>query len=201
MAFQFDDETIKATKAEVKRHNKGDMIMTEGDTSQYFFYLKEGELDVFNFTEEGKEFLQHKVQPGNFFGEPAVLLQQPFPGNVEVYSEKAEIVRIKREDFIQFALLHPQKFLEFTCSVAQKSLRKSLSLKNIVFLNPEERVFQQILDYKKEKGKSKDEKIFIHLTRKELSNMTGLRIETIIRTVKKMEKEGKLEIISGKIFI
>ncbi len=201
MTFYFDDETIKATKAEVKKHNKGDVIMTEGDTSQIFFYLKQGELDVFNFTEEGKEFLQHKVQPGSFFGEPAVLLQQPFPGNVEVSSDKAEIIRIKRDDFIQFMLQNPQKLLDFTSSVAQKSLRKSLSLKNIVFLNPEERVIQQIKEYKKEQGITNDEKIFIHLTRKELSNMTGLRIETIIRTVKKMEKEGKLEIISGKILI
>jgi hypothetical protein len=30
--------------------------------------------------------------------------------------------------------------------------------------------------------------------------MTGLRIETVIRAVKKMEKEGKLEIVNGKIF-
>ena len=41
----------------------------------------------------------------------------------------------------------------------------------------------------------------IKLTRKEISHSTGLRIETVIRTIKKMEKEGKLEIINGKIFI
>jgi CRP-like cAMP-binding protein len=40
----------------------------------------------------------------------------------------------------------------------------------------------------------------IELTRKELSNMTGLRIETIIRTIKKMEKDGKLKIVNGKVF-
>ena len=30
--------------------------------------------------------------------------------------------------------------------------------------------------------------------------MTGLRIETVIRAVKKMEKEQKLEIVGGKIY-
>lgn len=200
MAFILDDEIVNLTKAEVKRYCKGDIIANEGDVSQYFYYLKSGELSVFNFTEEGKEFLQHKVKEGNFFAEPAVLLQKPFPGNVEVSSDKAEIVKIKRESLIDYMHQHPEKMFEFTISVAEKSIRKSLSLRNIVFLNPEDRIIHQLRDYKREHGKG-DEKTLINLTRKEISHMTGLRIETIIRTVKKMEKDGKLEIINGKIFV
>jgi CRP-like cAMP-binding protein len=37
-------------------------------------------------------------------------------------------------------------------------------------------------------------------TRKEMSIMTGLRIETIIRTIKKMEKETKVSIKNGKVY-
>ena len=68
----------------------------------FFYYLIEGELSVYNFTPEGKEFLQHKVKEKHFFGEPAVLLKKPFPGNVEVTSEFAEILKIKRENFLQY---------------------------------------------------------------------------------------------------
>ena len=200
MPFTLGDEIINLTKAEVKKYYKGDIVVNEGDLSSFFHYLKSGELSVFNFTEEGKEFLQHKVMPSNFFGEPAVLLEKPFPGNVEVSSERAEIVKIKRENLIEFMLQNPQKMYEFTVSVAEKSIRKSLSLRNIVFLNPEDRIIHQLRDYKREQG-SPDEKMVINLTRKEISHMTGLRIETIIRTVKKMEKDGKLEIINGKIYV
>ena len=200
MPFNLDDEMIKNTHAEIKKFQKGDILVNEGEHSSFFYYLKSGELLVFNFTEEGKEFLQHKVSEGNFFGEPAVLLEKPFPGNVEVATEKAEIVKIKRDNLINYCLKNPEKLFELTVSIAEKSIRKSLSLKNIVFLNPEDRIFHQLMDYKREYGKT-NEKTVINLTRKELSHMTGLRIETIIRTVKKMEKDGKLEIISGKIFI
>ena len=54
----------------------------------------------------------------------------------------------------------------------------------------------QFNDYKE----GAEQKMVIELTRKELSNMTGLRIETIIRTIKKMEKDGKLKIVNGKVF-
>ena len=196
MFLDITENFIKETNAEIKKHEKNSLIINEGSTSLYFYYLLEGELSVYNLTPEGKEFLQHKVRENNFFGEPAVLLEKPFPGTVEVTSEFAKILRIKRENFLQYLKNNPDWSLEFTKSIAEKSIIKSNSLKNIVFLNPEDRIIKQLNDYKE----GKDEKIIIELTRKELSNMTGLRIETIIRTIKKMEKEGKLQIINGKVF-
>lgn len=140
--------------------------------------------------------MQHKVKEKHFFGEPAVLLEKPFPGNVDVTSEFAEILKTKRKNFLQYLKNNPDWCLEFTKSIAEKSIIKSNSLKNIVFLNPEDRIIKQLNDYKE----GKERKIVIELTRKELSNMTGLRIETIIRTIKKMEKDGKLKIVNGKVF-
>jgi CRP-like cAMP-binding protein len=196
MFLDITENFIKETNAEIKKHEKNSLIINEGSTSLYFYYLLEGELSVYNLTPEGKEFLQHKVRENNFFGEPAVLLEKPFPGTVEVTSEFAKILRIKRENFLQYLKNNPDWSLEFTKSIAEKSIIKSNSLKNIVFLNPEDRIIKQLNDYKE----GKDEKIIIELTRKELSNMTGLRIETIIRTIKKMEKDGKLQIVNGKVF-
>ena len=195
MIFEINPQFILDTQADIKKYSKGCIIAKEGSKSLYFYYLINGELSVYNFTPEGKEFLQHKVKEKNFFGEPAVLLEKPFPGNVEVTSEFAEILKIKRENFLQYLKNNPDWCLEFTKSIAEKSIIKSNSLKNIVFLNPEDRIIKQFNDYKE----GTEQKMVIDLTRKELSNMTGLRIETIIRTIKKMEKEGKLEIKNGKV--
>ena len=196
MNFEINDQFIFDTQAEIKKYSKGCIIANEGSKSLYFYYLINGELSVYNFTPEGKEFLQHKVKEKNFFGEPAVLLEKPFPGNVEVTSDFAEILKIKRENFLQYLKNNPDWCLEFTKSIAEKSIIKSNSLKNIVFLNPEDRIIKQFNDYKE----GAEQKMVIELTRKELSNMTGLRIETIIRTIKKMEKDGKLKIVNGKVF-
>lgn len=196
MNFEINNQFIFDTQAEIICYHKNNIIINEGSKSLYFYYLIEGELSVYNFTPEGKEFLQHKVKEKNFFGEPAVLLEKPFPGNVEVTSEFAEILKIKRENFLQYLKNNSTWCLEFTKSIAEKSIIKSNSLKNIVFLNPEDRIIKQFNDYKE----GVEQKMVIDLTRKELSNMTGLRIETIIRTIKKMEKEGKLVIKSGKVF-
>ncbi len=195
MNFEINDQFIFDTRAKIKKYSKGSLIANEGNKSLNFYYLIEGELSVYNITPEGKEFLQHKVKEKNFFGEAAVLIEKPFPGNIEVTSEFAEILKIKRENLLNYLINNPDWCLEFTKSIAEKAISKSNSLKNIVFLNPEDRIIKQFNDYKE----GTEQKMVIDLTRKELSNMTGLRIETIIRTIKKMEKEGKLEIKNGKV--
>ncbi|WP_052252057.1 Crp/Fnr family transcriptional regulator [Kaistella solincola] len=198
MKFLLEDDLLKQTKAEFKKYYKGDIIFSEGECSQFFHYLKEGELSVSNLTEKGKELLQHKVKEGHFFAEPAVLLGVGFPGNVEVCTDKAEIIKIPRDNLIKYLKENPEILFEFTLSVANKSIKKSQLLKQIVLCNPEDRITLQLQDFKREMGKP-DEKVLIQLTRKDLAHMTGLRIETVIRTIKKMEKEEKLEIVNGKI--
>ncbi|MFN3019578.1 helix-turn-helix domain-containing protein [Chryseobacterium sp. TY3] len=38
------------------------------------------------------------------------------------------------------------------------------------------------------------------MTRKQMAAITGLRIETVIRTIKKMESDHVLKLINSKIF-
>ncbi|QCX53859.1 Crp/Fnr family transcriptional regulator [Elizabethkingia sp. JS20170427COW] len=198
MTFEINETFLEQTQAEVKVFKEGEIIIEEGAKSPYFFYLLKGELSVYNSTAEGKVFLQNRITRNNFFGEPAVLLNKPFPGYVGVISEKAEVLRIERNRFLTFLMETPQWLMNFAKSVASKSLKKSNLLKSIVFYSPEDRIIQHFEEYKRNLGVS--EKTLIDLTRKELSTMTGLRIETIIRNIKKLEKDGKLEIIHGKVY-
>jgi CRP/FNR family transcriptional regulator, cyclic AMP receptor protein len=39
----------------------------------------------------------------------------------------------------------------------------------------------------------------VPFTRQQLADMSGLRVETVIRTIKKMEGDGKLKIVGRKI--
>lgn len=41
----------------------------------------------------------------------------------------------------------------------------------------------------------------IPFTRQEIANMIGIRVETVIKYVKVLEKSGELRILKGKIFI
>jgi len=191
-----EDDFVAETEASYATCRKGEVLIEEGAKSSHFFYLLKGEVSVYNLTETGKVFLHHRVKEKNFFGEPAVFLDIPFPGYINVLSKKAEILLIKRIHLIEYLKNHPDWAIEFIKSMAEKSWKKSELLNDIVFLSPEERIVRLFDKYKKNSLES----IKIPLTRSEVSKMTGLRIETVIRTIRRMDKEGKLTIVKGKVF-
>jgi len=53
---------------------------------------------------------------------------------------------------------------------------------------------------KKEKGVPANEMYEVSLTRQQIADFTGLRVETVIRSVKTLEKEGSLKLIGHKVY-
>jgi len=65
--------------------------------------------------------------------------------------------------------------------------------------SPEHQIIS-LLNYLK-KNANTNEKYEVQLTRQQLADLTGLRVETVIRTIKTLAKKQKLEIINRKVFI
>lgn len=73
-------------------------------------------------------------------------------------------------------------------------------LSEISSYEPEHRLITLLKYYKTKNTKpGLPNKIIIPYTRQQLADMSGLRVETVIRTVKKMEREGKIALEGHKI--
>ena len=65
---------------------------------------------------------------------------------------------------------------------------------------PEHRILK-LIDYLKSQDKiSLDTKYRVELTRQQIADLTGLRVETVIRAVKSLERKKELQIEDRKIF-
>jgi len=77
---------------------------------------------------------------------------------------------------------------------------KYVMLYNLSFQNPILKL-KQLMDYLKSYYEDKSSYSFrIPLTRQQLASLTGLRVETVIRAIKNMEKDKIVKIERGKIF-
>ncbi len=81
-------------------------------------------------------------------------------------------------------------------------------LSEISFYDPEHRIMSLLKYLKEDSTKSAVTKngmvrgnhtYVVPFTRQQLADMSGLRVETVIRTVKKMEGDGKLQLVGRKI--
>jgi CRP-like cAMP-binding protein len=84
--------------------------------------------------------------------------------------------------------------------LCQRLRYKSMVLAEISSYEPEHRLITLLKYYKsKITPPGSPDKIIVPYTRQQLADMSGLRVETVIRTVKKMQHEGKLALEGHKI--
>jgi CRP-like cAMP-binding protein len=188
-------------KARLVRTQKGQVLFEEGDPATDFFQVESGQVKMYIINPDGQEFTQGIFHPGESFGEPALLGGFPYPSSAQV-TENGKIWRLPKPEFTELLKKNFDVHLKLDQVLCKRLQYKSMILTEVSSYDPEHRL-DTILKYFKSRIRKKDgeEKLVIPFTRQQLADMTGLRVETVIRAVKKMEKDGKLKLSGHKITI
>ena len=153
---------------------------------------------MFNLTEDGKEFVQGIFSDGKSFGEPPIFGNFSYPATAQS-TMASKILILGKAQFYQLLKDHPESHMKLTQILCERLHYKSMIMKEVSVYPPEHRVFT-LLSYLK--GESNTTGIYeVKLTRLQISELTGLRVETVIRAIKKLENDQKLKIINRKIQI
>lgn len=154
---------------------------------------------MFIVSPDGQEFIQGIFAAGESFGEPALLGKFPYPGSAKAI-EPSRVWKLSGDYFLQMLRENFDLHLKLTQVLSQRLRYKSTVLSEISSHDPDHRIYT-LLKYYKAKNTQPGENLRIRIpyTRQQIADMSGLRVETVIRTVKKMEKEGKLALEGHKI--
>jgi len=198
--FMIDETLLLEFGAHSLLLKKGEMLFEEGDTAKYFYQIHSGEIKMNNFNDEGKEFIQSIFTKGNCFGEPPLFIEKPYPANAVAIVD-SEIFAIAKEAFFKLLFSNPEAHLSMTENLAQRLYFKSVMASEISSQEPEHRILK-LIDYFKESisNLKPHEKYKVDLTRQQIADLTGLRVETVIRSIKSLEKKGLLIIEDRKVY-
>lgn len=186
--------------AQLKSYEIGDFIFREQTKSYYYFQIVTGKVKLNNVSEDGKEFIQNIFQENQSFGEAELFIDEVYPSNAMTL-EKTEVLQLPKNDFFRLLQENPQYNKVISENISRRLYYKMLMSQQIFSQHPAARI-TALMDYFKHIHSLKTilDPYLIPLTRQQIANLTGLRVETVIRTVKKMEKEGVLKIINRQIF-
>lgn len=190
------EKVLKTYHAQQIRLPKQATLWQEGDRALYYYQIISGEVKVSNFSTEGKEFVQGMFQKGQSFGEPPLFGKFPYPATA-IASTDSVLWRLPLSDVKRLLLEHPQIHMLLTKMLSTRLQYKAMMMKELSIYEPEHRVLSIIDYFGNKENKAEFE---VPFTRQELANMTGLRVETVIRTVKALEQKGALSIINRKVF-
>ena len=195
-----DLKILLGAYATSKKYSKNEIIFEEGSVPRFFYMVLSGRVEMFYLSDEGKEFTQGTFNKNESFGEPPLLLNLRYPASARA-KEQSEILRIGKEKFLE--LLESSSSLkdEILLLMARRIYSKALGLNSLSTCEPEKRIMLILKKYKFDHDIDPAQPIIFPGTRQDLANLTGLRIETVIRTLSKMKEKGTLRFSNKKILL
>jgi CRP-like cAMP-binding protein len=194
------NETLLLEFGARKLHiKKGEIIFNEGDTPKYYYQIQEGEVKMNNFNDEGKEFIQGLFSVGRCFGEPPLFIDKPYPASA-VATVDTDLYLLSKEAFFKLLHANPDVNLAMSINLSQRLYYKSIMASEISSQDAEHRIITLIDYFKEIVGMKPSDKYKVTLTRQQIADLTGLRVETVIRAIKSLEKKGSLTIAARKIY-
>ncbi|WP_407521864.1 Crp/Fnr family transcriptional regulator [Lacibacter sp. MH-610] len=192
-------DLLLAWGATFHNYPKGHVLFYEGDFAYFYYQVVEGRIKMVNCNEEGKEFIQGIFEEGESFGEPPLFDGGTYPAGA-VAETDITIIRLRKENFLQLLKDNFDIHFCFTQTLAKRLRFKSMISKEISSYGPSHRILSLLKEYKKSKGFMNGARLKIDLTRQQIADMTGLRVETVIRSIRDLHEKGSLKIEKGKVF-
>jgi len=197
--MHIDTDLLYTWGAVAKKVPKNSIIFFENDAAISYYQILEGTVKMSYTNEDGKDLTVGIFNEGNSFGEPPLFIGQPYPASAMAQTD-CVILKLSKTNFFSFLEENPEMQFKILKLFAWKIYNKIVFSKNIVNHKPEYRIQYFLDNLKKQQNISSSMKMKIPYTRQEIADFTGLRVETVIRTLSVMNKNKKIEIVDHKLF-
>jgi CRP-like cAMP-binding protein len=194
-----DINILLAWGAVYKKLGRGEVIFSEGSECSYYNQLVSGIVKWVNIDDDGKEYIQTMIEPGECFGELPLFDDGLYAASA-IAEEEVVLIRLRKNTFLQLIKEHNEIHFAFTKLLAKRVRFKFLLLKSIAYHAPEVRISTLLSYLKKEHKNFCANYNQLKLTRQQIADMTGLRVETVIRSMRNMHDKGDIVIERGKVF-
>lgn len=183
-----------------RRYAKGEVIFHRGDVGTALYIVRKGQVAIRLSSDDGKEAILALLDRGDFFGELALLDDEPRSTDA-VAREEVDLLGLQREDFRRFLEARPQLAMRLLATLSRLVRRITQSVHDKTFLDARTRVVRVLLDLAQSQGAPGAEGVVIHqrLTQTELANLCGLTRESTNKWLRFYVREGLLSYEGGQI--
>ena len=187
-----------ARVAVMKNYGKHAAILREGEKSDALYIVASGKVKVVLSTDDGKEVILAIIGKGEFFGEMALIDEQPRSADV-VAMEPSQLLVIGKSDFINCLAHNPQMAFRIMQGLIQRLRNADRKIESLALLDVYGRVARTLLDL----AKPEDGKLVVggKLSQQDLADMIGASREMVSRILRDLTVSGHIRVESKKIIL
>ncbi len=200
--LQDDEWRDVLAEVSVRTFPEGVYIFFEGDPPTALYVILEGHIALIRHTPEGRDVVLDVMRPGNLVGELAVFEGVPYSASAKTLDEVRTVV-LPREKFLHLLSRYPRMASAIIFDLTRRVRHLSDLVQSLAIERVEQRLARILLRLAKISGQAHPNGILISLplTRQDLADMAGTTVETAIRTLSRMRKDGVVDTVRGRILI
>jgi CRP/FNR family transcriptional regulator len=205
-----------------KKVGKGEILFFDTEPFLGFYCVLGGSVKLYKISSEGREHIVHIMGPYNTFGEvpvfdnyEAVMNDKAiYPINAMALEDDTEVLLVSAKPFLSFFKENSNICLKFLSTLSKRLKLLNDHIEGITLHDIKRRLTKYILDEfeKAKKQKEKIEKtkniilkeinsIELSISKNDLASHLGTILETLSRTLKKLQDEKIIEVKGKKITI
>jgi len=187
------DRRSLAAPSRETRYAKGETVFHEGQSADAVYLVKEGRVHLMRFLEGGQASTSCVMTSGDTFCCLPALDRQPYPVDA-VAAVDSVVVRIPTSAFHDLLERNPT-FLQRSLCLFCERLRQVEHRSCRVYDSVERRLAQSLLTLSKKFGDT------VPLTKHELAELANTTVETTIRVLSQLKKQGVIKSSRGSTTI
>jgi len=192
---ELDDAELQAVAGLVSRMDvrKKNIVVQEGEPGEALYIILDGSVKISSYSPDGREVVLSLLGEGAFFGEMALLDDQPRSATV-TSMEDCRFAQIRRTDLKPLLLRQPSITLKLLTEVVARLRRTSQVLERISSMDVPHRLYAYLTDHCHRFGQREDEQWYTTVlpTHQLLADQLSTTRETVSRAISALKKEGIL---------
>jgi CRP/FNR family cyclic AMP-dependent transcriptional regulator len=197
-----DELAEVAAKLRRRHYQRGEVLFSQGSPGSSLYIVESGRVRISLTSADGKELVLNVLEPGDIFGEMALLDGEPRSAGAAAL-EPCQVLLLARPAFLQFLELHPAVTLRLLAILSRRVRHDTRLLQDAVFLDIPGRLASTLLHLSRPQGPAATGPLVVEtrLTQAELAGMIGATRESVSKWLSFYQRQGVLRRRKGQIVI
>lgn len=192
-----DDLAALGALLRERRFPKGAIVVSQGDPGDALYLISAGQLKVAVFAEDGREVILSVLAAGGFFGEMALLDDEPRSAHVIAMTD-AVLLQLRREDFRARLRGSPDLGIALLRELSGRLRRADDTIASLALLDVNGRIATLLLDFARQEDGRRITRKLTHAT---IAQMVGASRETVSRAMRQFALRGAIAVNRREIVI
>ncbi len=178
----------------IKAFNKNDFIFLPNDKNDRIYLIREGQIKIGTYSDNGKEITKSIIGKGEVFGELSLVDEGTKRRDFAQAMESTQVCELSSDDMKMLMKDHSNLSLFFMKLIGSRILDMEKRLESMVFKDSRTRIIEYVLELVEKKGQRVGYEFVVRnfLTHQEIANITATSRQTVTTILNELKNKDIL---------